>query len=82
MSTQDSTDTQAFFDFLAVQINSDAKHKSPEELLQEWRAERREFEETVADIELAIPDMEAGRGIPLEQVVREIRDEFGFSKPE
>ena len=82
MSTQGSTDTQAFFDFLAAQIDSDGKHKSPEELLQEWRAERREYQETVAEIKQAITDMEAGRGTPLEQVARELREEFGFSKPE
>jgi hypothetical protein len=47
--------------------------------LANWKAQR-EYEETVAEIRDAIPDMELGNGRAIEEVDSEIRAKLGFSR--
>jgi hypothetical protein len=80
MSTSLPTEAEAFQSFLIKEIANGGRHKSPEELVQDWRRERQEFDETVAALREAIEDMNAGdRGRPLADVMRDIRAEFGWS---
>ena len=80
MSTSLPTDAESFQVFLTKEIANGGRHKSPEELVQDWRRERQEFDETVVALREAIDDMNAGdRGRPLADVMRDLRAEFGWS---
>lgn len=83
MSTSIPTEAEAFQTFLAKEIANGGRHKSPEELVQDWRRERQEFDETVAALREAIDDMNAGdHGRPLDEVMRDIRAKHGWSDEE
>lgn len=45
------------------------------------KAADRSYAETVQEIQEAIPDMQAGRGLGIEEVDRSIREKLGFTKP-
>ncbi len=77
MSTQLPSDAQAFACFLNEQIENGGADKSPEELLRLWREDHAA---AIEDIRSGIKNMEAGRGVPFEEVDPAIRAEFGFSK--
>lgn len=59
--------------------------KDPSEVVQAGfellrkATERREYDETVQEIQAAIPDMEANRGRTIEQADAAIREKLGFS---
>ena len=76
MPTQTPTDTEAFLVFLADEVENGGADKSPEELLQTWRADHAG---AIEDIRQGIQDLEAGRFRPFEEVDAEIRKKFGFS---
>ena len=76
MSTQLPTDAQAFASFLNAQIENGDADKSPEELLRLWRDD---CAGAIEDVRSGIKNMEAGRGIPFEEVDNAIRAEFGFN---
>lgn len=76
MSIEAPTDTEAFVSFLIDEVKNGGADKSPEELLQTWRATHGD---AIADIRQGIHDLDAGRYRPLEEVDAEIRKEFGFS---
>ena len=65
MSTQLPTDAEAFARFLTEQIENGSADKSPEELLRLWREDHAA---TIEDIRSGIKNMEAGRGVPFEEV--------------
>jgi hypothetical protein len=50
---------------------------SLEDLVQRWN-ERREYEETVMDIQQGVQDHEAGRKEPLRDAIADIRAELGL----
>jgi len=79
MSTSTPTEAESFQTFLAKEIANGGRHKSPEELVQDWRRERQEFDETVAALREAIDDMNAGdEGRPVAEVFDDLRREFGW----
>lgn len=83
MSTSTPTEAESFQSFLAKEIANGGRHKSPEELVQDWRRERQEFDEAVIAVREAIDDMNAGdRGRPLDEVMRDIRARHGWSDDE
>lgn len=82
MGTGSVTDAEEFYLFLGSQLKTGATDRSPEELLNDWRADRREYDETVREIEQCVDDMEAGAGTALDQVASEIRKEFGLKRPD
>ena len=70
------SDTEAFFSFLAHQLQNGGRDKSPEELLSIWRTT---CADDVEEIRQGIRDFEAGRFRPFDQIDDEIRAKFGFS---
>lgn len=48
------------------------------DLAQEWEAERREFDETVAELRECAADMEAGKGRSLEEFDVEMRRKYNI----
>lgn len=76
MPTQLPTDTEAFLVFLANEVKNGGADKSPEELLQLWRAEHAS---AIEDIRQSIADLESGHFRPFAEVDAEIRKKFGFS---
>jgi hypothetical protein len=79
MSMQSPTDAEAFYQFLGHTLTQGERETPPEALLRKWR-EQREYEETCEDIRQGIANMEAGLGIPAEEVFAEIRRKHGISK--
>ena len=74
MSQQVVTDLLAFRQFLDVQIASGRANLTPEEIVRLWRENRREFEETVAEVKEALADVAAGdRGVPAEEFMNDLR---------
>lgn len=73
MSTASPSTLQSFHNFLGRQLASPAgESMSPEEALARWRDE----EETIAAIREGLADVEAGRVYPVEDVLRDLREEF------
>lgn len=71
MSTEAMSDVESFYHFIGEQIQvKPAAVSSPEELLEAWRR-RREYEGTVAAVEEAVRDMEAGRMRPVRELLNE-----------
>ena len=77
MTAQLPTDAEAFAKFLNAQIGTGKTDESPEELLRVWREDHAD---AIEDVRQGIQNMDAGLGRPLDEVDREIRDEFGLSK--
>ncbi len=76
MSAETPTDAEAFLLFLADELRTGGADKSPEEMLQMWRATHAEV---VEDIRQGIRDFEAGCYRPFEEVDAAIRKKFGFA---
>lgn len=76
MANNPPTDAEAFLSFLADEVKNGGAGKSPEELLQTWRAMHAD---AIDDIRQGIKDFEAGRFRPFEDVDSEIRNKFGFT---
>lgn len=79
MTTQTLTDTEAFYEFLGVQIQNGGCEKSPEELLTYWRQRRAQ---AIEDIEQGERDWQAGRYRSIEETDRYIRTKLGFAPRE
>ena len=71
-------ETQAFHIFLGEQIASGTE-KSPEELVQFWRVQQREVDETVAAIRVGLADSAAGRTKSVEEFDRDFRQRHNIS---
>jgi hypothetical protein len=80
MSANVSSELHAFRQFLDAQIESGRDDLTPEESLRLWRAERQEFEESVAAIREALAELDAGgKGTPLDEFVKEFRRQHNIS---
>ena len=77
MPTQLPTDAQAFLHFLTEQVGNGGADKSPEELLQIWRAEHAG---AIDDVRRGIQNMEAGMGRPFEEVDAGLRAKHNIPK--
>jgi hypothetical protein len=82
MATQNPTEAEAFQLFLAEQVSTTGRSKTPEELVHLWREQQKEHTETLEAIEEGIADMEADRVYPFDEVNEEIRRKFGWSSHE
>lgn len=65
-------DVTRFVDFAIQRLERQEPCASPEQLLEDWRAEQ-ELREATADIESAITNFDAGRCIPLEVAFDDLR---------
>jgi hypothetical protein len=79
MATQQPTDAEVFQLFLAEQVASTGRTKSPEELLRLWRQRQQEQDDTLDALHQGIADMEAGRVQRFADVNDEIRRKHGWS---
>jgi len=79
MATQQPTDAERFQLFLAEQVASTGRTKSPEELLRLWRQRQQEQDDTLDALHEGIADMEAGRVQRFADVNDEIRRKQGWS---
>lgn len=82
MATQNPTDAEIFQVFLAEQVASSGRSKSPEELLRLFRERQKERSDSLNAIEEGIADMKAGRIYPFSEVNDEIRRKHGWSSTE
>jgi predicted transcriptional regulator len=82
MATQDQTEAEVFQSFLAQQVASTGRSKTPEELVRLWRDRQKEQADTLEAIAEGIADIEAGRIYPFEEVNDEIRRKHGWESVE
>lgn len=83
MSHVTHNELQQFTLFLTEKVRAGESRISPEEALDEWRAQNPaedEFAESVADLREALEEDEREPGISLEELDREIRAEFGWTE--
>lgn len=73
-TTQDFAD---FTRFVTGKLKSGPAN-SIVDLAQEWEAERREFEETVAELRTGIADMEAGKGLLFSESIAALRKKLNI----
>ncbi len=76
LSTQDLAD---FNHFATGKLTAGAA-ESIVELAREWEAERREFDETVAELRTGLADMEAGHGRPFAEFDAEFRKKYNLPR--
>ena len=85
MNHEASNELLDFRRFIDEKLSNGGAHLSPEEALDEWREahpESDEFEEEVAAIQEALDNMANGdRGRPADEVIAEIRSQYGLPKP-
>lgn len=79
MSTQSTSDAEAFYSFLGLSLQQGDRETPPEALLRKWRAER-EFYETCEAIREGMADIEAGRCRPFEEAAADLRRKFGITE--
>lgn len=80
MNVAPHTEAESFQIYLAVQIANGGRHKSPEELLDQWRRDRHERQESVAAIREALDELDRGvPGIPLDEAAQRIREKHGWA---
>jgi hypothetical protein len=81
MSIGSNVELRNFGEYIA-QLVASGTNVTPEDALVRWRMENlspEEFDEEVQAIQEALDDMAAGdRGVPLQQVLKEINAEFGL----
>ena len=82
MATQNPTEAEIFQQFLAVQVTTTGRTKSPEELVRLWRERQHESAETLTALEQGIADIEARRVHPFDEVNNEIRRKHGWTSAE
>ncbi len=84
MNAQVLDELQAFHRFLTDKLDQGGPRPSPEEVLDEWRdlnPDPEIDEVEVAAMQEALTDMANGDlGQPADEVLKEIRAEFGLSK--
>lgn len=76
MSSETPTDAEAFLLFLADELRGGGADRSPEEILQMWRATHAEV---IEDVRQGVRDFEAGRYRPFDEVDAAIRKKLGFA---
>ena len=82
MVTDTKNELESFQQFLHRHLSDSGDKLSPEECLQLWRAEHptsRELEESVAAVQRALQQAEAGEGVSLEEFDREFRKKHNLS---
>ena len=78
MNVAAHTEAESFQLYLAGQIANGGRHKSPEELLEQWRRDLNERQESVAAIREALDEMDRGvPGVPLDEAAQRIRQKHG-----
>jgi hypothetical protein len=86
MATELKSELHEFHDFVGDQLRNGGAELTPEEVLGEYRMFHPTPEQHAANVEAvkeALRDMENGdRGRPVEEVLREIREELGISVDE
>ncbi|MEX2561249.1 MAG: hypothetical protein WD403_15105 [Pirellulales bacterium] len=81
MSTESANELQAFRRFLDEQIESGRLDLSPEESLRLWQQQRRDLDESVAAVQRALAEMDAGEtGKPLAEFADEFRRRNNISR--
>lgn len=82
MSIDSNAELRSFGEYIAKIVENGDESISPEDAVVRWRMQNlspEEFDEEVAAIREALDDMEAGdKGVPWEQVLKEINAEFGL----
>ena len=78
--TSAPTELEAFYSFVGQSLKQGEREAQPEAVLRKWRAEREQVE-VCEDIRQGIADMEAGLGVPAEQVFSELRRKYGIVDP-
>ena len=78
LSTQITASEVAAFREFAKSKLENGPVSSVVELAQEWEWQRREFNETVAELRECIADMEAGKGRLLEESIAEMRARYNI----
>jgi hypothetical protein len=79
MATDLPTELESFQHFLQQQIKHGQKHLTPEESLRLFRAQQREFADTVAGIRRGVESIQRGeQGIPLEEADAFIRRKYNI----
>lgn len=82
MATHNPTEAEVFQQFLALQVASAGRTKSPEELVRLWRLRQQEQRDTLGALEEGIADMEAGGVHTFADVNNEIRRKHGWTSNE
>ena len=82
MATHNPTEAEVFQQFLALQVASTGRTKSPEELVHLWRQRQQEQSDTLDALAEGIADMEAGRVHSFAEVNEEIRRKNGWTSHE
>ena len=82
MATQNPTDAEVFQQFLALQVATTGRSKSPEDLVRLWREREREQTNSLSALEEGVADMNAGRIHLFAEVNDEIRRKHGWSTAE
>jgi hypothetical protein len=81
LSTE-TTELASFHEFISQRLKAGDHKLSPEEAVERWRSEHplpEEFEDTVAALQEAFDEIDAGvPGIPAEQFFREFRERHGL----
>lgn len=72
MTVQATNDLAGFHDFVANQLKHGGSNMTPEQALALWRARV----ETIESVQRGLPDVEAGRTRPADEVLEELRDEL------
>jgi hypothetical protein len=75
--TSTPTDLEAFYSFVGQSLKQGQKDAVPEAVLQKWR-EDQEFEAHCEDLRQRMADMDAGIGIPAEEVFEALRRKHGI----
>lgn len=81
MATNVSSELERFYSFIAEKLANGGCQLSPEEALNEWRAENpcAGLVASILDLEQAIEEADRGEGIPLDKVIEQIRETHRFS---
>ncbi len=83
MSSNLSVDLEQFHQFIGAKLANGGSSLSPEQALDEWRAEHptlEELNESVAVIRKSLADMEAGdTGRPAGEVIADLRRKYCIS---
>jgi len=72
-------DIEEFGRFAKKRLDNDDV-ESLVDLVRLWEAERREYEETVADVRAGIADYDAGHGKEAKEAFAEIRKQMGLDE--
>ena len=80
MSTQSPTEFERYHQFQEELLAQGRKDLSPEEVLRLWRAQNREYADTVDAIREGFDDLEATRVQTFEEFDREFRRQQGLTR--